>query len=85
MIKVLALVATALTLSACGTVHVRTLTLTPPTTLMQDCPETDIALHVNGDLVKKIRSLRVDLKHCNADKAALRDWSLEAAKPVVSK
>lgn len=31
----------------------------------------------NGDLVRKIRQLRVDLKHCNADKAALRQWSTD--------
>ena len=59
---------------------------------MADCPETptnvDAALAAvelglshqpvtNGDLVRKIRALRVDLKLCNADKGALRQWSSE--------
>lgn len=62
---------------------------------MADCPETATAVDAalaamaagasviptvnNGDLVRKIRALRVDLKLCNADKAALRSWKAEMA------
>jgi len=48
---------------------------------MQDCLETDVPLLVNGDLALKVRALRVDLKDCNADKASLRAWAKEVAKP----
>ena len=58
-------------LSACVT----TRPLGIPTELLEDCPETPIPVQVNGDLIRKVRSLRVDLKNCNADKKALRDWA----------
>lgn len=54
--------------------------IAPPASLMADCPETDMPLVVNADLVFKVRALRVDLKDCNADKAGLREWSASMAK-----
>lgn len=76
-------------LGACGTNRVP-LAVTPPVALMQACQETQTAVDrgeaqlaagqpvdppvTNGDLVRKVRALRVDLKNCNADKAALRTW-----------
>jgi hypothetical protein len=44
---------------------------------MADCVETKVPIVVNGDLIYKIRALRVDLKNCNADKAGLRAWAKE--------
>lgn len=44
---------------------------------MQDCPETATPMVTNADLVIKLRDLRMDLKSCNADKAALREWVAE--------
>lgn len=78
-------------LAACGTKPVA-LPVAPPAALLADCPETptevDRAVQAlieqapyrevtNGDLVRKIRQLRVDLQLCNADKAALREWTSE--------
>jgi len=37
-------------------------------------------LETTGDLVLKVRSLRVDLSNCNADKASLRIWAQELSK-----
>lgn len=63
--------------------------MTPPAVLLRDCVETATAIDraladmaeggvglpvTNADLVYKIRQLRVDLRSCNADKAALRAW-----------
>jgi hypothetical protein len=47
---------------------------------MLDCPETEVPLVVNGDLVYKVRALRMDLKACNADKASLRAWANDVAR-----
>lgn len=79
-------------LTACGT-NPRPVPISPPVALMQDCNETQTALDAyleaaeadqallqvptNGDLVRKIRALRVDLRVCNADKAGLRQWVAE--------
>lgn len=45
-----------------------------------DCKETNIALVVNGDLIKKINKLREDLGVCNADRVAIREWAKDIAK-----
>jgi hypothetical protein len=37
-------------------------------------------LSTNEDLVFKIELLRTDLRLCNADKKALRDWKKDASK-----
>lgn len=76
-----------MSLAACGSKQVAL--LPPPAALTADCPETAtivdaaiIALEqgtaiivTNGDLVRKIRALRLDLQLCNADKAGLRAWN----------
>lgn len=80
-----------MSLGACST-NPTPVPVTPPASLMAPCPETPTAVDIalvaleaglehdpvtNADLVRKIRQLRVDLRNCNADKAALRDWSAE--------
>ncbi|WP_425514717.1 Rz1-like lysis system protein LysC [Aquisediminimonas sediminicola] len=68
-----------LSLTACGKREHPAL-LPPPQALIEDCPETSIPLETTGDLVLKVRSLRVDLSNCNADKGALRIWAQELSK-----
>lgn len=68
---------TSLFLLMCSTAcskQVRPAVITPPAALLADCPETKIMVATNGDLVLKLRSLRVDLQSCNADKEALRSF-----------
>lgn len=48
-----------------------------PYVLAQDCKETPVKLETNGDIVLGYRSVRNDLKVCNADKAALRQWAAD--------
>lgn len=66
-----------LSLTACVTTHKPIL---PPSQYLQDCTETPVAIVVNGDLVRKIESLRTDLDLCNADKASLREWAEKVRK-----
>lgn len=70
--------------------------MAPPAALMMACVETPTALDValqaldegavaipavtNADLIRKIRALRLDLKVCNTDKAALRGWVEDMGK-----
>lgn len=49
----------------------------PPVELLQDCPESSIAIRTNGDLAKAVPILRQDLRVCNLDKQALRRWAEE--------
>lgn len=64
-----------LSLTACGTRYVtKTEKVFPPEKYLQDCPSTDVPLRVTGDLAVALRAAKADLKVCNADKAALRDW-----------
>lgn len=66
-----------------------------PPALIADCPETQTKLDMaeaalvsgsaiipveNGDLVRKIRALRVDLRNCNADKQGLRSLDADMRK-----
>lgn len=60
-------------LTACTTT--KTVFITPPAALMEDCPETPVAITTNATLATKVRALKGDLRHCNDDKASLREWS----------
>lgn len=64
-------------LTACGTE--KRVVITPPPILLEDCRETPFDLRVNGDMPLAIRSLKTDLKLCNADKTALRAWYKDMA------
>ena len=66
-----------LSLSACaGKTHYNI--LVPPTDLMADCPEPKPRLVTNEDLTIGYLDMRQALRVCNADKAALRAWAVEA-------
>lgn len=68
-------------LSACATrTVVKTLVAVPPADLMRDCPEREVRITVNRDMVTKIETLRGDLGRCNVDKRSLRAWAKEATK-----
>lgn len=66
------LISLFLMLSATACNSITPVQLEPSAELLADCPETPVALVVNSDMPKAIRSLRSDLRRCNADKAALR-------------
>lgn len=52
-----------------------TVLLSPPSSLMLDCPETPIPNSgANGDLLEVAKLLRTDLAECNKSKARLREW-----------
>lgn len=51
--------------------------VTPPTPLLRPIPEPQWTGAINGDLVDHIQDLRTALRRCNADKAALRAWTVE--------
>ena len=62
-------------LTGCGgTLTVKVL---PPIELLQDCPESSIDVRTNGGLAAAVPILRHDLKVCNLDKKALREWAEE--------
>ncbi len=52
----------------------KTLTLTPPDDLLQDCVVARVEVLTQGDLLLLIQAQRQALAECNADKAALRAW-----------
>lgn len=63
-----------LSLSAfgCSTIEVRS----PPAALMEHCPAPDLPeFRVNAELLIYTQGLKHALALCNADKAALRQWS----------
>lgn len=46
----------------------------PPASLLADCVETPVVMVVNKDLASAYQVRTRDLRTCNADKAALREW-----------
>lgn len=65
-------------LTACGPkVVTKSVPVTPPAQLIQDCPITDVPLKTTGDLIIALRQAYVDIANCNADKKALREWDRE--------
>jgi hypothetical protein len=64
----------SLSLSAfgCSTIEVRS----PPAALLEHCPAPDLTeFQVNAELLIYTQGLKHALALCNADKAALRQWS----------
>lgn len=75
------LISLSLLLSSTACVKPRThVAMVPPAAYMEDCVETKVDVAVNGDLLRKIKRLRVDLAECNEDKAALREWAKGVTK-----
>ena len=68
---------TALLMASCATVAPNPARILPPAELLADCPEPGLDPSTNGALVQGILELRLALKGCNADKAALREWAKE--------
>lgn len=47
----------------------------PPTELLEDCPVPEaVEVRTNGQLFSYNQGLKLSLRLCNADKAALRAW-----------
>jgi hypothetical protein len=69
----------AVALAGCSTL-VQTRVITPPPDLLLDCPEPDRRIVTNEDLTNGYLDMRGALRACNADKAALRTWAVEAER-----
>ncbi|WNV48189.1 0-spanin [Caulobacter phage Quill_5.2] len=67
-------------MTACASKPPKTLVLSVPEYLIQDCPETPVSLRVNSDLANKAIALKSDLAKCNADKKAIREWNASVNK-----
>ena len=73
---------TLLLLSGCKSLPVPVeAPVAPPAQYMQDCSEPEQATpFTNGALAQYALDLRTTLRGCNADKAALREWSTMIGK-----
>lgn len=56
----------------------RIVVLTPPDTLLADCPVPDYPVLTNGDLARLALDRADALDRCNADKSGLREWAENA-------
>lgn len=66
---------TALLMASCVTVAPKVERLSPPADLLRPCPEPEYDKSTNGGLASGLARFRESLGLCNADKAALREWS----------
>jgi len=65
----------ALLCASCATVAPKVERLTPPIELLRECPSPEYDKTTNGGLANGLERFKAALGLCNADKAALREWS----------
>lgn len=75
--KLPAILLAALLLASCASTQYRV----PPDALLADCAEPPATVRTNGLLAEYALNLRTALRHCNDDKAALREWAKELRTP----
>lgn len=78
--KLLLPVFVALFLTGCFATTPQVIKSLPPVELLQDCATSEVDKTTNGGLAQGILDLRKDIKVCNNDKAALRDWAEKEVK-----
>lgn len=65
----------ALLATGCATAPQVPLVMAPPAVLLQDCLVPPPNVKTNEDLLQWALSMRSELRKCNIDKAALREWA----------
>lgn len=79
-IKLIAVGILALALIGCASPRYTVLKVLPPASLLVKTEADSVVAVDNGTLALKALAYKSALKHCNIDKASLREWVTEQTK-----